>query len=194
MNFQEYHAYFESILNAAEKQAPYDNPDYLDYTKLNLSRMNRWFKTGKLSDEMLEVIQKIDAPQQWIVITEPWCGDAAHNIPFIEMAARQNPLITVSYVLRDTAPYLIDQYLTNGTKAIPKLVIRDAHGRDLGIWGPRPADCQIMYAGLIKENASFEKVKVEIQNWYNANKGVDIQNELINMISQTLKTAEYTAL
>jgi len=194
MNFQQYHAYFESILNASEKQAPYDNPDYLDYTKLNLSRMNRWFKTGKLSDGMLEMVQKIDAPQQWIVITEPWCGDAAHNIPFIEMAARQNPLITVSYVLRDTAPYLIDQYLTNGTKSIPKLVIRDAHGRDLGIWGPRPADCQTMYAGLIKENASFEKVKVEIQNWYNANKGVDIQNELIDIISQTLEAAEYTAL
>lgn len=180
MNFQEYRAYFESILKKAEteQQAPYDNPDYLDYTKLNWSRMNRWFKTGKLSGELVETIKKIKSPQHWIIITEPWCGDAAHNIPFLEMMADHNPLISISYELRDTEPFLIDQYLTNGTKSIPKLIIRDEQGKDMGTWGPRPRDCQKMYVNLINEKADFEKVKVEIQNWYNTNKGIDIQNEL----------------
>src|SRR5690606_26956776 len=189
MNFQEYKAYFESILNKSEteQQAPYDNPDYLDYTKLNWSRMNRWFKTGKLAQEMLDTVIKIDKPQQWIVITEPWCGDAAHNIPFIEMIASQNPLISVSYVLRDTEPHLIDQYLTNGTKSIPKLIIRNAAGEDMGTWGTRPVACQKVYTDLLKENASFEKVKVEIQNWYNADKGTGIQNELKHVIKQAIK-------
>src|SRR5690554_4279348 len=102
MNFHEYKAYFESIISkeASEQQEPYDNPDYLDYTKINWSRMNRWFKTGKLSVAVLEIIKKINKPQHWIVITEPWCGDAAHNIPFIEMMASQNPLISISYELR----------------------------------------------------------------------------------------------
>lgn len=185
MNFQAYKTYFESILEKGETErpAPYDNPDYLDYTKLNWSRMNRWFKTAKLSGELLETINRIKEPQQWIVITEPWCGDAAHNIPFMEMIANHNPLISVSYELRDTEPFLIDQYLTNGTKSIPKLIIRDAHGKDLGTWGPRPEGCQKMYADLLKEAAPFEKVKVEIQNWYNADKGVAIQNELNALIS-----------
>lgn len=188
MNFQDYRAYFESILNkeATEQQAPYDNPDYLDYTKLNWSRMNRWFKTGKLSEALLETIKAIHKPQHWIVITEPWCGDAAHNIPFIEMIANHNSLISISYQLRDTTPFLIDQYLTNGTKSIPKLIIRDEQGKDLGIWGPRPEKCQKMYSNLIIEKADFERVKIEIQNWYNANKGVDIQNELKTLIQQVV--------
>lgn len=189
MNLQAYLAYFESILQqaATAPQAPYDDPDYLDYTKLNFSRMNRWFKTGQLAAKMLDTVGKINQPQHWFVITEPWCGDAAHNIPFIEMIARQNPLISVSYVLRDSPPCLIDQYLTNGTKSIPKLIIRDVQGKDLGIWGPRPAGCQEMYASLQKENAPFEKIKMEIQNWYNANKGVAIQEELIGVITQTIQ-------
>lgn len=189
MNFQEYKAYFESILGKGQTAhlAPYDNPDYLDYTKLNWSRMNRWFKTAKLSDGLLDSIKEINEPQQWIVITEPWCGDAAHNIPFIEMAASHNPLISVSYVLRDTAPFLIDQYLTNGTKSIPKLIIRDGSGKDLGTWGPRPEGCQKLYVALLKENAPFEKVKVEIQNWYNADKGKACQHELMQVIAKTLK-------
>lgn len=188
MNFQEYSAYFESILGKADPHSPYDNPDYLSYTKLNWSRMNRWFKTGRFSDELLDAIDKIDTPQHWIVITEPWCGDAAHNIPFIEMIASHNPLVSVSYELRDTAPFLIDQYLTNNTKSIPKLIIRDAQGRDLGTWGPRPEACQELYANLLREKAPFERVKEEIQRWYNANKGVDIQNELTQLITRNLET------
>lgn len=190
MNFQEYSAYFESILGKADPQPPYDKPDYLSYTKLNWSRMNRWFKTAKLSDEALGAIDKIDTPRQWIVITEPWCGDAAHNIPFIEMIASHNPLVSVSYELRDTAPFLIDQYLTNNTKSIPKLIIRDAQGRDLGTWGPRPEACQELYAYLLREKAPFERINEEIQRWYNDNMGVDIQKELTQLITQTSKTTD----
>lgn len=183
MTFPEYRTLFENILQADSPQPPYDKPMYLDYTKLNWSRMNRWLKTSKLTDEMVTLIRQIGQPQYWIVITEPWCGDAAHSIPFIEMMARENPLITLSYELRDTAPCRIEQYLTNGTKSIPKLIIRDAQGKDLATWGPRPKDCQTIYQPLVAEKAPFEKIKVELQNWYNANKGQDIQKELIGLLS-----------
>ncbi len=186
MTFLEYSTLFENILQADSPQPPYNNPQYLDYTKLNWSRMNRWFKTGKLTSEMTTLIRQVDQPQHWIVITEPWCGDAAHSIPFIEMMARENPLITISYELRDTAPSRIEQYLTNGTRSIPKLIIQDTHGNDLATWGPRPKDCQTIYQALMAEKASFEKVKVELQNWYNANKGKDIQKELIGLLSPVI--------
>lgn len=183
MNFKEYSTHFESILSDTERSAPYDNPDYLKYTRLNWSRMGRWFKTGTISDELLDTIEKINKPQYWTVITEPWCGDAAHNIPFIGMAASYNPLISVSYVLRDTAPFLIDQYLTNGAKSIPKLIIRDAQGDDLATWGPRPAASQKLYTELSREKASFERINEEIQLWYNANRGVAVQDELRQLIA-----------
>lgn len=188
MNYQEYSTFFKNLLitPVVEHQPPYDNPDYLDYTRLNWSRMNRWFKTGKLSDEIVEVVKKIDQPQHWIIITEPWCGDAAHNIPFIEMIARENPQISVSYEFRDSAPFRIEHYLTNGTKSIPKLIIRDQRGKDLGTWGPRPENCQKMYAELLKENASFEIIKNALQIWYNKNKGKEVQKELENVLSLTL--------
>lgn len=181
MTFQEYSTGFEKIVNtpSAEQAAPYDNSDYIDYTKLNWSRMNRWLKKSTLSEDLKSIIHQINTPQQWIVITEPWCGDAAHNVPFIELASRENPLINISYELRDSEPFRINEYLTNGSKSIPKLVIRDAEGNDLATWGPRPKACQDVYEKLIAENADFEKTKTEIQHWYNSNKGHDIQEELL---------------
>ncbi len=186
MNFQEYRAYFDSIISkdSAQQSAPYDQAEYINYTKLNWSRMNRWLKTGKLSDELKETIGKLTQAQEWIVITEPWCGDAAHNIPFLELMAKENDKINISYVLRDKEPFLIDQYLTNGTKSIPKLIIRNTEGKNLVTWGPRPKDCQKMYADLLNEKADFEKIKTEIQNWYNANKGKDIQREINEILEK----------
>ncbi|RQP10456.1 MAG: thioredoxin family protein [Parapedobacter sp.] len=182
MDFPQYLLVFEGILHAQAPSAPYDNAAYLDYTKLNWSRMNRWLKKGVLSEAMIERIGRITAPQQWLVITEPWCGDAAHSVPFIQLIAQQNPLISVEYELRDSLPFRINQYLTNGSKSIPKLIMRDEEGRDLAVWGPRPAACQLLYDRLKAEGADFETQKVELQNWYNADKGQSVQQELCELI------------
>ncbi|MES2133321.1 MAG: thioredoxin family protein [Bacteroidota bacterium] len=176
MNFQSYLNYFEAILNDSNPSAPYDNPDYYNYTKLNWARMNRWLKTAEVSEEIKESISKISKPQQWIIITEPWCGDAAHSVPFLHMIAAMNPLITVDYELRDTEPFRINTYLTNGGKSIPKLIIKNEN--DIAVWGPRPAKCQLVYASLVAEKADLETMKIGLQNWYNHDKGVEIQKEL----------------
>jgi len=182
MDFPQYLLVFENILRAQAPSAPYDNAAYLDYTKLNWSRMNRWLKKGVLSEATIERIGRITARQQWLVITEPWCGDAAHSVPFIQLIAQQNPLISVEYELRDSLPFRINQYLTNGSKSIPKLIMRDGEGRDLAVWGPRPAACQLLYDRLKAEGADFETQKVELQNWYNADKGQSVQQELCELI------------
>lgn len=185
MTFSEYILYFQDIVakGLEEQGSPYNNPDYLDYTKMNWHRMNRWLKTGILSEELAGKVKSIHQPQEWLLITEPWCGDAAHSVPFIELLSRLNPLITLNYELRDSEPYSINSYLTRGSKSIPKLVIRNAEGEDLGTWGPRPEGCQVIYDTLMAEKAPFDKVKEEIQNWYNGNKGVAIQQELDDLFT-----------
>jgi len=185
MDFQSYLDIFGRILNNTVPQAPYDNAAYLDYTKLNWSRMNRWLKKGELSEQLMDAVKKISQPQQWTVITEPWCGDAAHSIPFIQLAAQQNPLISVVYELRDSEPFRINEYLTKGSKSIPKLIIRDAEGNDLATWGPRPVECQKLFDQLKTDEADFETQKIALQNWYNADKGQSVQQELGDLIART---------
>lgn len=178
MNFQSYLAEFSRILDNPTPQPPYDNAVYFDHTKLNWSRMNRWLKKGELSAMFVETVRKISQPQQWIVITEPWCGDAAHSVPFIQLAAELNPLISVDYELRDSEPFRINDYLTAGGKSVPKLIIRDSQGADLATWGPRPVGCQNLVDRLKAESADFEQQKIATQHWYNADKGQSLQAEL----------------
>ena len=188
MNFKDYQYYFQEILQQDQHIAPYDNPNYFNYAKLNWSRMNRWLKTGQLSEEIKDITTQINTTQNWIVITEPWCGDAAHIVPFIEMIAQLNENINIDYELRDAEPHRINNYLTNGkSKSIPKLIIKDAEGKDLAIWGPRPAACQTLYDELLAKNASFEETKTALQVWYNTDQGKEIMLELSALIKSSMQ-------
>jgi hypothetical protein len=183
MTFTDYQQLFQDILSNPNPAAPYDNPAYFDYTKLNWTRQQRWLKTGVLDPVLEQKIKAISVPQTWIVITEPWCGDASHIVPFFHMLSSLNPLIRIDYQLRDSEPFLINSYLTHGSKSIPKLAIRDEAGNDLAVWGPRPAACQVVYDTLKKENADFEAIKTALQKWYNDDKGRSLQQELLELLS-----------
>jgi hypothetical protein len=182
MTFTEYQDYFESILTSETPSTPYDNEDYFNYVKLNQSRQNRWLKQMVLDTKLVGEIKAISKPQHWIIITEPWCGDAAHIVPFLVKIAQINPLIHLEIQLRDSEPFLINSYLTNGGKSIPKLVVRDKEEKDLFIWGPRPKEAQDFFMQLKEEGADFEAQKIALQKWYNDDKGEKTQRDLLRLM------------
>ena len=183
MKWNEYIAQFDEILEGINTETPYDNPAYLEYVKLNNSRMNRWLKRGELLDETKKVLDKINAKQKWVLITEPWCGDAAHLAPFIEKITAYSPHIDFEVQLRDSEESEIENYLTNGGKAIPKLIARDADNNDLFVWGARPKEATELVQRQKMSEVSAEEKKAELQVWYNKDKGSSIQKELSKLLS-----------
>ncbi|GAA3924100.1 thioredoxin family protein [Chitinophaga oryziterrae] len=185
MDFTGYQLYFQTVLNGEQTIHPYENPAYVNYTRLNWARQQRWFKVGELNNELAGLIKSIKSGQQWVVITEPWCGDAAHTLPFIHKLIQLNPFIRLDLQLRDTPPLLIEHYLTgpNQSRSIPKLIIRNDDGNDLLVWGPRPLACQQLYNRLRAEQAEDEETKLQLQNWYNHDKGKSFQQELLTALT-----------
>ena len=183
MDYIDYLKLFEKITNSNQPEPPYTDPKYLTYAKLNYSRMNRWQKTLQLNEDLVNELKKINSAQQWIILAEPWCGDAAPTVPFLVKLAEQNPLIQYDLQLRDEEPFLINSYLTSGTKSIPKLIVRDAAGNDLFTWGPRPRAAQQLVNDLKASNVDYETLSTQLQNWYNKDKGVELQKELLQLFS-----------
>lgn len=184
MNFQDYLNLFDEILTAENPQTPYDKPAYINYVKLNQSRMARWMKTMVIDPDLIDTLNDLEEPQHWIIITEPWCGDAAHNVPFLVTLAEKSPKITYEIQLRDSEPYLINEYLTNGGKSIPKLVSRDTEGVDLFTWGPRPAAAQEIFNNMKSEGAVYDEITLKLQGWYNVDKGQRVQQELLELVTR----------
>ena len=180
MNYTTYKQLFDTILSEEAPASPYDNAAYLDYTKLNRSRMKRLDKQTLPDPQLVSHLQQITSPQHWIIITEPWCGDAAQIVPFLVKMAEQNEQITYDLQLRDSKPHLIENYLTHGTRSIPKLIVRDLQGNDLFTWGPRPKGAQELMDSMKANNLDFETTKIALQNWYNQDKGLSLCAELTN--------------
>jgi hypothetical protein len=184
MTYEEYQAYFETIVSSEIPAAPYNDSAYMQYAKLNWSRSLRWLKTNKILPEIEAQLNEIQAPQNWVLITEPWCGDAAHIVPIIYQLSTCNALITLRIELRDSEPHRIDQYLTNGGKSIPILIIKDENQNDVAVWGPRPIPCQNLFQELKSKETPFDDIKEAIQKWYNNDKSITIQKEIIALLTQ----------
>ncbi len=187
MNWNEYLERFEEVLNGTVTSGPYDDPSFVNYVKLNRSRQNRWFKTMQFSEEAKDAITSVTETQHWILIGEPWCGDSANIAPFIAELAKLNPKINFEMHLRDEAPYLIDQYLTNGGKSIPKLIVRDGNNNDLFTWGPRPEAGRLHMEELKKQDFTAEERKAEMQKWYNEDKGESFLAEFAQLLRESVE-------
>jgi hypothetical protein len=182
LTWEAYIQRFEDILSGTFTNEIYAKDAYRDYVKMNQSRMNRWLKNAEITTELKSKIEAIQEEQNWYLITEPWCGDAAHSVPLIYMMSQLNHNIKLHLVLRDDNHPFIDQYLTNGGRSIPKLVARNADGEDIFVWGPRPKDLAVIHAKLKADNADFDTINQTLQTWYNQNKGVDIQQEFVGIL------------
>ena len=80
-------------------------------------------KTLTVHEDVSEKISSIKSKLIWLVLSEGWCGDAAQLLPVINKKAELSENIKLKVLLRDENEELMNQFLTNGGKAIPKLII-----------------------------------------------------------------------
>ncbi len=155
-----------------------------NYTMLNDRRMKRWDKTVKLSDNTVEKIKSYDKKVSWLVLTESWCGDAAHIMPVINKVAELNSNIDYKVVLRDENDALMNQFLTNGGKAIPKLIMIDSETNEvMHTFGPRPTVATEMVNIYKTDHGQLTpEFKEDLQRWYNKDKGQSTVVDLINLL------------
>jgi thiol-disulfide isomerase/thioredoxin len=159
---------------------PAQTQDLSQYTLLNDSRMRRLDKTTKIPESVLQKIDNYKGKMTWLVLTESWCGDAAQSMPIMNKMAEMTSRIELKVVLRDENPELMNAFLTNGSKSIPKLIAIDNDTNEIiGDWGPRPTKATQLVDAYKKEHGKLTpEFKKELQVWYNKDKGQNTAENL----------------
>lgn len=185
--YQEYKALINKLYAEGKTTGNDQSEAYMEYTKLALSRMKRWEKVAIIEEDIKKQLQKITIPQTWLVITEAWCGDAAHALPILEKVALINPLISLQVVLRDDHEALMNAFLTDGKKSIPKVVGYNTESYQvLFTWGPRPAGAtQLVADALNTPQGITPEVKEALQMWFNKDKGKQIASEITHLATRS---------
>ncbi|MBA6151618.1 thioredoxin family protein [Gelidibacter maritimus] len=184
MSYKEYRLLMAELIKNQSTTGLDKSVDMVAYTVLNEQRMKRWDKTVKVSEEAQEKIKSYKGDVTWLVLTESWCGDAAHVIPVINKAAELNADIDLKLVLRDENDALMQQFLTNGGKSIPKLIMIDNTSEEvLGTFGPRPAAATKLVQDYLAEHGVVtEELKEKLQLWYNKDKGQHTIGDLLELM------------
>lgn len=181
-----YEAYRKLVSNLLEegKSTGADQSDsLLNYSMLNDRRMKRLDKTIHLSEETLAKVKDINEPVTWLVLTEGWCGDAAQTLPIINKIADESDYIDLKIVLRDEHEDLMNQFLTNGGKSIPKLIALDKNNDVIDSWGPRPTTPTQMVADYKEKHGQLDAdFKKDLQVWYNKDKGKNTQEDMMRLL------------
>ncbi len=183
-SYQEYRNYIAQLAQDGQTSGGNPTPDYVNYTKLNESRMHRLDKTLQVVAEVKLVLENLSKEYIWLVIAESWCGDAAQVVPVINKMAQVSDKIDLRIVLRDENEDLMNLFLTDGTKSIPKLIIIDKEsGAVVGDFGPRPKPAKQLILDYKATHGVVDEVaKIELQKWYLADKGVAIQQEIVALL------------
>lgn len=176
--YTQYRELIDKLLAENKTTGNNHSPDMIEYTRMNLYRMQRMEKAIELDDELVQVLLSVQTKMIWLVITEAWCGDAAENLPGLVKIADASPLIELKLLLRDENLNVIDAYLTNGGRSIPKLIALDAETlEEIGTWGPRPEPSQQLFQELKQQGLAFKEFSEKLHDWYTADRGQALQNE-----------------
>ena len=185
ISYSGYRSLVKNLLIKGKSTGTEQSEDLTNYSMLNDRRMKRLDKTIKISEETIQEFQKVKRPQTWLVLTEGWCGDAAQSLPILNKIASDTANIDLKIVLRDENLDLMDLFLTNGGRSIPKLIVLDKDNNVLDFWGPRPTIATKMVTDYKEKNGILDpQFKQDLQVWYNKDKGKSVQNDFVNLFAK----------
>lgn len=179
-SYSEYRNHIGLLLQDGLSTGATQSEDLTQYSSLNEVRMNRLDKTIKLTDDIKDRLGKLKKEHVLLVISEGWCGDAAQIVPVINKMANETDKLELEIVLRDDNDELMNEYLTNGARSIPKLVLveKDTHIAR-GSWGPRPHDAAKLIRDYKEQHGVIDQeAKTELQKWYLHDKGESTMKEI----------------
>lgn len=192
MTYQEYLHLSEELFAKGRTTSEADGlntPQILEYTKVNLQRTSRIYKTTVLHADLQEAVRGVQGQWIWLILSESWCGDAAQNLPVFMRLAELSPAIEIKILLRDQHPDVMNAYLTGGTaRAIPKLICLDAATLDeIGQWGPRPKAAQDYVMEQKALGTDHDTVIANVHAWYAKDKTESLQGEMLACVREWSK-------
>ncbi|MBF8963707.1 thioredoxin family protein [Pontibacter sp. FD36] len=185
ITYTQYRELIDTLLAENKTTGTNHSEPMVEYTRMNAQRMRRVEKTTVLDNEMVDLMLSVQNKMIWVILTEAWCGDAAQTVPALVKIADASPLIDVKLMLRDEHPEVMDAYLTNGGRSIPKLIVLDAETmEELGTWGPRPEPAQQLFMDMKAQEVPYKEFVEKLHGWYGKDRSKTLLQELKQLIPQ----------
>lgn len=183
-SYSEYKKLISDLLSQGKSTGKEQSEDLLQYSVLNEIRLKRLDQTICVPEEISNQLKELEKEYIWLTIVEGWCGDAAQILPILNKMALESTKIDLKIVLRDSNDELMTHFLDDESRAIPKLIMVDKEsGEVCNHWGPKPKGVLDLIKSYNDEFSIVDaEVKRQLQLWYLRDKGLSVQNEIVEMM------------
>lgn len=176
-------SYSQYIANFSEEVSTGVESEYSPYLPLNLQRSTRISRTIKPDPSIVTALKKLPRPVTWLVLSEHWCGDAAQLLPVMDaLATAAEGKVSLLVLYRDKNPQLMDLFLTEGSRSIPKLIQLNEKDVITATWGPRPKPLQTLFHEWRAAGLAVKEVKERVHQWYAQDRQQTAIRELSDLI------------
>lgn len=181
LTYDAYRAAWDEKLAAPAAGLTPEQRKYRHYAKYNRER-SASVHAAYTPSERVRAALAAAPPLTALVVTEDWCGDSAFVLPVVAEAFAADPRHTLRILPRDEHLDVMERYLTNGGRSIPKVVAFDADGAERFVWGPRTASGQAHRAALAAEGLDYAAIAARMVTWYEAGNWQDVDAELAALL------------
>jgi len=153
------------------------------YSKYNLERQELVERKWEMSAEFRQAVIQVSGPLDLLFITDDWCIDSAYSLPMLKSISEMRDDVSLRILMKDDNLDILDLFLTNGTRSIPKLVGLDFSGEVQFVWGPQPEEIRLIRKQLIDSEAEGRIVSGTTIEWYADEGWIPVDTELTALLS-----------
>lgn len=130
----------------------------------------------------LPAVRELSGHWRLLVVTESWCGDSRHSVPYLARLAASSDRIELRILRkRDGADLLSSYPAEDGREAIPLVVVLDDSSQVRGAWVEQPAALRAL---IEEERAQGRRVDLDrrMLTWYEQDAGRSAVAEVVSQI------------
>ncbi len=138
-------------------------------------------KVGLIYEGDLRKLQK----RRLLIVTEDWCSDSVQTVPYLYLAVKNHPGVTIRIVNSTVGRPIMEAHRTPDDRAAtPTVIALDEHNQFLGAWVERPAELQALV--LEQQKVRMRREVTEIKTtWYEKDAGRSTVSEVMALLAKS---------
>ncbi len=170
-------------LDAARWESAPTFDAWLPTAQKNADLWQAVYRHAQVPDRFAERAVRLGGPWHLVALSEDWCGDAVNIVPVVQRLVERGPGLDLRLLGRDANPDVMDAHLTGTSRSIPVVMLLDPGLKELGWWGPRPAELQAWVLGPGQALPKDDRYR-ETRRWYARDHGQAILGEVLAMMER----------
>ena len=155
---------------------------YRFYSKYNIERQARVDALWEPSQAFIDAVDHAPGPATWLFITDDWCVDSAYSLPLVRWATERRDDLALRILMKDDHLDILDHFLTNGKRSIPKWIGLTETGEVQFSWGPQPEEIRAIRQNLMDSGAEGKIVSSTTVDWYADHGWTYVEKEMIETL------------